>query len=85
MCRLRHSIYENDLYKKQKGKMMYIKVRLYYDECDHLSYYEYCIFAANHVVMGLSDWLYSDKAEAVETAKKLATDLKIEYREADHG
>ncbi|KKK95912.1 hypothetical protein LCGC14_2668070, partial [marine sediment metagenome] len=40
---------------------MYIKVRIYYDDRDLLFYYEYCIFAANHVVMGLSDWLYADK------------------------
>lgn len=60
---------------------MYIKVRLYYDVSEFSFYHEYCIFAANHVVMGLSDWLYTDKAEAIKTAKKLATKLGIEYRE----
>ena len=61
---------------------MYIKVRKYYDYkiCRH--FYEYCIHAANHVVMGLSDWLYDNKAEAVTTAIKLAIDLDIDYREA---
>ena len=60
---------------------MYIKVRIYYDDRDLLFYYEYCIFAANHVVMGLSNWLYADKVEAIATAVKLAINLDIEYRE----
>ena len=60
---------------------MYIKVRKYYNKEIHSHFYEYCIHAANHVVMGLSDWLYGDKAEAITTAIKLAVDLDIEYRE----
>ncbi len=60
---------------------MYIKVRKYYEVRTCCHFYEYCIHAANHVVMGLSDWLYRDRAEAVITAIKLAIDLDIDYRE----
>ena len=62
---------------------MYIKVRPYYDANDLSFYYEYCILAANNVVMALSDWLYKDKAEAIRAAKKLAAKLKIRFQETN--
>ncbi len=60
---------------------MYIKIRPYFDYHRTELRYEFCILAANNVMMCLSDGTYDSKAEAATVAKKLAKKFNIEYRE----